>query len=483
MSTFESSIATTRERRGCPMEKAADAGITHHVLRRRPVTWREARPPVRTGTGGTGPRQERRGLRLLLLPALALAAPAAAPAGAAAGAPGLPEPRPLRSPAGAGSRTPDLAALPDGRVLLSWFEPARTGGTGAGMALRCATLDGARWGPVSTIAEGDSFFVNWADFPSVRALEGGRLAAHWLWRSGEGAYAYDVRLSQSGDGGRTWSAPVTPHEDATRSEHGFVSLVAGRGGVHAVWLDGRHTVGHEEGASGPGPEMTLRTAKVTPEGRLLEAAELDARTCDCCQTAAVMTDRGLLVAYRDRSAGEIRDIGVVRGEGGRWTAPRLVHADEWHIPGCPVNGPALAARGSHAAIVWYTAARDTPRVLAAFSDDAGDSFGPPVHLDDGDPLGRVHAAMLDDGSVVATWLESGGRDALIRARRIARGGEPGPAVTIARTSSKRASGFPRVVQSGGALYFAWTEAGERPRVRLAVMPGKSIPIPRAGAMR
>ena len=424
-----------------------------------------------------------RSAALLLTLALGVLASKEASAAGGARSLALPAPQAVPSPAGAGSHTPDLAVLPDGRVLMSWLEPSAAKEPGASMALRCATLDGRRWGATSTIAEGDSFFVNWADFPSVRALEGGRLAAHWLWRSGEGTYAYDVRLSQSGDGGRTWSAPLTPHEDATQSEHGFVSLVAGRGGVHAVWLDGRNTVGHEEGASGAGPEMALRTAKVTPEGRLLEAVQLDARTCDCCQTAAVMTDRGLLVAYRDRSADEIRDICVVRGEAGRWTEPRVVHPDQWHIPGCPVNGPALAARGSHVAIVWYTAARDTPRVLAAISEDAGDSFGPPVRLDDGDPLGRVHVAMLGDGSVVATWLESSGRDALIRARRISRSGVAGPPVTVAHTSSKRASGFPRVVQSGGALYFAWTEVGERPHVRLAKLPKQAIPIPRAGETR
>lgn len=382
----------------------------------------------------------------------------------AAGDGGWPAPRSVASPAGAGSREPNLAVLPDGRVLMSWLEPSGR----AGMALRCATYDGRQWSKPSTIAAGDSFFVNWADFPSVRALGGNRLAAHWLWRSGAGTYSYDVRISQSEDGGKTWSPPTTPHRDGTASEHGFVSLVSDSGRAFAVWLDGRKMAGHDEHA-GPMPDMTLRAASVSSEGRLREEVVLDERTCDCCQTAAVATDRGILVAYRDRSAGEVRDIFVTRREGSRWSAPQAVHSDNWNIAGCPVNGPALDARGSHVAIAWYTAAADTPRVYVAFSEDAGEHFGPPTRIDDGSPIGRVHVALLADGSALATWLEASNHDALFRARRIPTHGTPEAPITVAKTSAARASGCPRVVRVGGTLLFAWTEAGTTPHVRLASM--------------
>lgn len=385
------------------------------------------------------------------------------------------EVRRMDSPAPPGSRVPDLTVLPDDRLLMSWMEPSAD----SGMALRCATFDGRKWAAPSTIAEGDSFFVNWADFASVRHAGGGRLAAHWLWRSGSGPYAYDVRISQSADDGRRWGPPITPHHDGTQSEHGFVSLVAGTDGLHAVWLDGRHTTAEPGGSHESHASMTLRCARIAPDGSLHEESELDSRTCDCCQTAAVITDRGLLVAYRDRSEDEVRDIRVVRGQAGRWTESRLVHEDGWHIPGCPVNGPALAARGSQVAIVWYTGARDTPRVHLAFSEDAGDSFGPPIRLDDGDPLGRVHITMLDDASVVATWVESAGREALIRARRVTPAGA-GPSLTVARTSQARASGFPRVAAHRGALVFAWTEAGQTPRIRMATLESRRLRAEAAG---
>ncbi len=380
--------------------------------------------------------------------------------------PGLSAPRPIASPAGVGSREPNLAALPDGGWVMSWLEPGR----GTTMVLRCATYRGKRWSSPSTIAAGDSFFVNWADFPSICSLGGSRLAAHWLWRSGAGTYSYDVRVSQSGDGGLTWGPPVTTHRDGTASEHGFASLLLDHGNAWAVWLDGRKMAGADEHSTGPMPSMTLRAASITQDGRLNDEVELDDRTCDCCQTAAVTTDRGILVAYRDRSADEVRDIFVTRREEGRWTLPRAVHADNWHIAGCPVNGPALAASGSHVAIAWYTAAADTPRVQVAFSEDAGETFSPPVRVDAGDPLGRVHVALLADGSALVTWLESSGRDARFQVRRVPVTGEMHGPLTVARTSAVRASGCPRVLISGSGIVFAWTETGATPRVRLATLP-------------
>ncbi|MEO5987844.1 MAG: sialidase family protein [Candidatus Eisenbacteria bacterium] len=395
-------------------------------------------------------------------------APVGAMAKGADGPTGLSAPWSIATPTRAGSREPNLAALPDGGLVMCWLEPV----DGTAMALRCATYHGKKWSRPATIASGDSFFVNWADFPSIRSLGGNRLAAHWLWRSGAGTYAYDVRVSQSEDGGRSWSRPITPHRDGTASEHGFASLLANGDGAWAVWLDGRKMAGHEEGSPEPMPDMALRATTITKDGRLLDEVELDNRTCDCCQTAAVTTDRGVLVAYRDRSPDEVRDIYVTRSEGGRWTPPRPVHADNWHIAGCPVNGPALAAERSHVAIAWYTAAGDTPRVHVAFSEDAGASFGPAIRIDDGSPLGRVHIALLEDGSALATWLESSGRDALFQARRIPAHGPLPAAITVARTSAARASGCPRVVRSGRAIVFAWTEAGTTPQVHLAGIAGK-----------
>jgi hypothetical protein len=47
--------------------------------------------------------------------------------------------------------------------------------------------------------------------------------------------------------------------------------------------------------------------------------------------------------------------------------PRLVHADNWTMPACPVNGPAVAARGNDVVVGWYTAAGDMAALKLARS--------------------------------------------------------------------------------------------------------------------
>jgi hypothetical protein len=245
--------------------------------------------------------------------------------------------------------------------------------------------------------------------------------------------------------------------------------VADSGGALAVWLDGRNTVGHREGSPGPAPNMTLRVATVTSGGGLRGEAELDGRTCDCCPTAMVMTDHGPLVAYRDRSPAEVRDISVMRRDGGRWTAPTSVHADGWKIAGCPVNGPALDARGSRVVVAWYTAPRDTGQVNVAFSNDAGSTFGPPIRVDEDEPVGRAGVTLLDDGSAVVVWLEGEESPAHLRARRVRENGEPDDAVTVANIPAARSSGYPRVARIGDQLLFAWTDPGPPRQVRMSSM--------------
>ncbi|MGK0204703.1 MAG: hypothetical protein ACI9S9_003788 [Planctomycetota bacterium] len=367
---------------------------------------------------------------------------------------------PLQSPAAAKSSLPNLAVTSDGRAMLSWVEPA-----GKGHSLRFATRDKKGWSKPKEIARGDRWFVNWADFPSVAALPGGRMAAHWMVKSAEGTYDYDVHIAQSSDGGDTWSKSLVPHLDGKKAEHGFVSLLpANDGALSAVWLDGREMKGGHDG-HGRGA-MTLRYVEILGDGKLRKPAMLDARVCECCQTSATMTDAGPVVVYRDRSQGEVRDIGVVRRVDGVWTKPVLVCRDGWNIAGCPVNGPSVAASGKHVAVAWFTAAESQSRVKLALSHDAGASFGDPIMIDKGNPVGRVEVVMRNDGQVFICWLTHVEGAGAIRTRSIAPDGTLRPAVTIAPSGTGRRNGFPQMVCVGNELVFAWTNDG----VKMASMP-------------
>ncbi|HSE96948.1 MAG TPA: sialidase family protein [Blastocatellia bacterium] len=380
--------------------------------------------------------------------------------------------RRLDTPAGPSSGAPNLFTAPDGRVFLSWIEKISDNRH----ALRFSVREKAAWSAPRTIAEGGNWFVNWADFPSMFALADGTLAAHWLAKSGVGTYAYDVKISLSTDGGKTWSKPVTPHRDNTQTEHGFVSMFASPGKrVGAVWLDGRKFTS-KEGSHGHGAstdEMTLHHTTISADGKLSEEVLLDGRVCECCQTSAAQTSEGVVVVYRDRSEKEIRDISIVRFAGGRWTAPQTVHSDGWEIQGCPVNGPSVAADDRRVAVAWFTATKDVPRVKVAFSQDAGASFSQPVQVDDGSPLGRVETLILADGSAFVAWLERAEKGAEVRARRIHPDGTREKSIIITESSPARSSGFPQLARSGNEIIFAWTEPGTVSRVQTAMLVVRS----------
>ena len=376
--------------------------------------------------------------------------------------------RATESPATGDAREPDLTTTPDGRVILSWVEKLDA----KRYALRTAVRDRNGWSETQTVAQGDNWFVNWADFPSVIGLGDGSLAAHWLVKSGKGTYAYDVNIATSGDGGKTWTKPLVPHLDKTQTEHGFVSLIPLRDGrLGAIWLDGRNMQDMKDDHDEDKPlsaNMTLRYAAIDASGKISDEAELDERVCECCQTAATLTSEGVVAVYRDRSQNEVRDIYSVRQASGAWVKPQTVHADNWELNACPVNGPAIAAAGRTVAVGWFTGAGAKQSVKVAFSADAGGTFGAPIQIDEGETQGRVDVVMLPDGSALVCWLSGNAEGGAINVRRVQANGTLGPTTLIAKTDISRSSGFPRMAVLGNDVYFAWTEFGTPSKVRTAV---------------
>ena len=386
---------------------------------------------------------------------------------------------PLEAPTAADSAFPQLAADGRGGVFMTWIE---TLAEGAGHRLRLShRKEGGSWAEPSTVHEGKDFWRNWADFPGLGVFNDGSVMVHWLARSGEATYDYNIKARISKDAGRTWGEPFLVNTDGTKAEHGFVSFAATEKGLGVVWLDGRETRGaggHDgDHAAGSGA-MTLRFAEFLSDGTRTRESRLDARVCDCCQTAVVNTSNGLLAAYRDRSDTELRDISLVRPMADK-VGPRSFSKDGWKIQACPVNGPALASSGDAVTVVWFTMAGGKARVKAAVSQDGGEKFSPPIEVDAALPLGRVDVAIVPGGESVLSWLGRGeGGATEIKAAFLDPAGVLKPASRVAATSPTRASGFPRLEVSGQEVVFAWTEVIAAPdgstaapasRVRTAVM--------------
>ncbi len=359
---------------------------------------------------------------------------------------------PIAPPTTANSSEPQFTPSSRGPIL-SWIERTATTTT-----LKFAERTGSGWSAPITAASGNDWFLSYADVPSVTRLGDGTLVAQWLQVIDPVTEAYNLRLSYSKDGGKTWAPSFLPHNDGTRTMHGFASVVELPGGsVGVVWLDGRNSEFFDnDPTSGT---MTLRYAAYDSNWKQTADVEIDHIVCECCPTSAVVTSDGLLTAYRDRTLEEVRDIVVSRLEGGKWTTPAVVGKDDWKIEFCPVNGPSIAANGRAAVTGWFTVKNDQGQSYAAFSSDAGRTWGMPIRLDDGGSLGRVDVELLDDGSAVASWVEYAEGRTELRFRRINASGERSAPIAVAPVSGGRASGYPRMARRDNELIFAWTDTG------------------------
>jgi hypothetical protein len=359
----------------------------------------------------------------------------------------------IDSPSATGSAEPFLYK-DDSIVYMSWIEKGDSGAV-----FKVSQLNAQQWTEPKQIASGKTWFVNWADYPML-AASGSNMVAHFLDRSGEGKYAYDVKLTFSSDGGTSWMQPILLNEDKKEAEHGFVTLLPYGDNFFVTWLDGRNAA--MEGMEGGGHEghhgsMSLRAAILDRSGKKINEWELDNKTCDCCQTSAAITEAGPVVVYRDRSDDEIRDMSVVRLVDGQWTAPKAIHSDNWKIAGCPVNGPRIVSKGNDLAVVWFTGASDPAQVNVAFSGNGGESFSDPIRIDEGGAIGRVDIDLIDSKTALVTWMEGG----KIKIAKVGADGMKEPSITLAESSDARSSGFPQLTVVNGRAVLAWTDDADK----------------------
>lgn len=374
-------------------------------------------------------------------------------------------------PAEAGSMAPDLVASPGGRVLLGWIN-RREGRRNALQFASYTDADGWQSQP-RTIAVGNALQANAADTPHLLATPDGALWAQWVQAQPDAAGGTDVVLARSKDGGMAWEQITRVNTDGMPTEHGFAALWAdGSNGAGIAWLDGRgkrpapaHAAAagahdassaHDEGEG----DMQLRANRFTLDLARASDAVVDPRSCDCCQVAVAITSRGPLLAWRGRDANEVRDIATARYQQGAWTAPRIAHADGWKVEGCPVNGPALAARDANVALAWYSEGNGGPALWLARSGDAGDSFTSPLRVDAGPGMLGRPAVAMDARQVWVAWLreENGGQRLQLARYAPDLAGKPLQVLSVARLATRGlASGYPRLVVDEGGAWLAWTD--------------------------
>ncbi|MAO86606.1 MAG: hypothetical protein CMF86_00685 [Candidatus Marinimicrobia bacterium] len=359
-----------------------------------------------------------------------------------------------------GSAYPNICQTENGFIMI-WYEGDNH------IVMSEYTAEG--WTPKDTIVSNEHFFKNWADLPQIYHAGGDTLAVSWLMMSGEGTYDYDVQVAMSIDRGKTWSEPVVPHQDSIKGEHGFVSFYNFGKETGLIWLDARNMMDgdHDNGSSA----MRLYVSTINTTGDLGLEVMVDNMVCECCPTAAVNTSVGPLVAYRDRSHDETRNIQMAFTNGAQ--VPYTLHDDGWVVPGCPVNGPAMSAAGNNVAIAWYTAPDNNPQVNVAFSNDAGRTFGKPLRLDEGSAIGRTDLLWLDKETVLVSWLEEGDESGNLELMIVHASSGKTNTLESFSISSGRGSGYPKLALIEGFVFVTWTEPGEDGKVFTDWIPYKS----------
>ena len=199
--------------------------------------------------------------------------------------------------------------------------------------------------------------------------------------------------------------------------------------------------------------------------QLLGGEEIDNLVCDCCRTDVAANENGTFVVYRDRTEEEIRDIYLARYVNGAWQPGEVVANDGWEIAACPVNGPAIDAKGDLVAIAWFTAANDHPRVQLRISKDGGATFGEALRIATNNLLGQVDVEVIDDTAVAVSWIHKDPRDDLadVMLRSVTIDGAMSKPDVVGRTAASRS--IPVMHKVNDFLYFAWTDTdGEHTRL-------------------
>lgn len=352
-------------------------------------------------------------------------------------------PTPVANPSGPGSLQPNWSVAPDGAAILSWIEPSQ-----GGFALKYAVRKGASWSPAVTIAAHRHFFHHPAEMPEVFELPGGHWFAHWVEAPGGDSDAEYIYVSSSTDGTH-WTMPLEAHHNHSPVQHGLASMIANPdGGASIFWL---------EALRGEDNPVALKRTIVDATGKEVREEELQPDVCGCCPTAVTRTSKGLLVAFRAHTTDDIRDIAVTRLENGHWTTPKIVNPDNWKLNACPTNAAAVAAKGDHVAVAWFTGAQNKPRVQIAFSNDAGSSFSKPILVSTGHAFGYTAMALEDDGGAIVSWLEQSPEGAKVLVRRVSAAGIASPVAEVGK-GGRMALGYPKVFHHGSESFIAWGNA-------------------------
>jgi hypothetical protein len=266
----------------------------------------------------------------------------------------------------------------------------------------------------------------------------------------------------SSDNGAHWQAGGDPSDDKSKSDHGYMDLLAdGQGNFHLVWFDDREESGNYNG---------LRYTISSDGGREWRRnVTLDDKTCTCCWGKITRSSaQALNVLYRDA---EPWDMAMMRSEdgGGHWTRVGPVGEFHWEFNGCPHTGGGLAEAIVHGqeilhGVVW-TGSEATRGLYYLRSTNHGTSWMSLSRL--GDDRAQHADVAAYENQVVAVWDAAGSDGSVILMSRSSNGGQAWS--DVRQLTDAAASGsHPRVVATPLGFLILWTERNDNAPQRLAM---------------
>lgn len=313
--------------------------------------------------------------------------------------------------------------------------------------------------PVTVNHEPERIAADGENRPKLAFGDQGEVYVSWT-RSLEAPFSGHVRFSRSLDDGRSFSAPLTVNDNREAISHRFEALlVDGRGRIWIAWLDKRDlSAAKQHGVKYTGAAVYYAVSE--DRGASFAAnRKLADHSCECCRIALARDTDGRPVAlWRHVFGKNTRDHALARLDD-QPVVRRVTHED-WAVDACPHHGPALAigADGAYH-LAWFSGAPGKSGLYYARAAGRDAGFTPPLPFGNNDAQAGHPALLVQDATVHLAWKEFNGTLSLIRAMHSRDGGKSWSAARTLATSRGR-SDHPQLLGFGDKAYLAWNTAGE-----------------------
>ncbi len=379
----------------------------------------------------------------------------------------------------------------DGQGRL-WVVSKESTAAGDHVVVRHSSDEGKNWSAAQRVnVQPEPVAAPGEERPGILAVGNNRLYVVWT-RPGSKNYAGDIRFAASTDGGASWSAPLTVHQDREPISHRHPVIGSdGDGRLYVVWID-RRDVERAKTKGEAHPGASLYYAVSDDGGKHWRGDfQISNASCDCCRLALQTGSDGVPVLFwREVFANSERDHALARlSPDGRGVNPTRATRDQWQVEACPDHGPALALSGNVRHAVWFDMVQQSGKVFYGRLDpvagsgvptgaagvqtgvQAGAQAGVQAPALPGLPAGvrtlpdgAEHADIVASGDAVwVAWQRFDGQKNTIGAMSSQDGGQTWRETTLA--SSRGKVDQPRLLLAGKQALLVWNTAEQGLLVR------------------